>query len=189
MPQTKRRKRTPEELASLVESLGAKGMVAQDFGMRIDSDGQWYHQGGLIKRPALVKLFASILTRLDNGEYWLVTPAERGRIEVDDAPFVITRADITGTGQAREITLYTNLDDAVSLDAEHPLRMAEDGLAARPYVSLGGNLEARINRSVFYDLADLAEEENGRFILWSHGSRFDLGPTEGQEASGAEGAE
>ena len=99
--------------------------------MRIDSDGQWYHQGGLIKRQALVKLFASILTRLDNGEYWLVTPAERGGIEVDDAPFVITRADIKGTGEAREITLYTNLGDAISLDAGHPMRMAEDGLAAR----------------------------------------------------------
>lgn len=188
MPQPKRRKRTPEELASLVESLGARGMVAQDFGMRIDSDGQWYHQGGLIKRQALVKLFASILTRLDNGEYWLVTPAERGRIEVDDAPFVITRADIKGTGEAREITLYTNLGDAISLDAGHPMRMAEDGLAARPYVSLGGNLEARINRSVFYDLADLAEEESGRFVLWSHGCRFDLGPSDDQEPSD-EGAE
>lgn len=189
MPKQKRRQRTPEELASLVESLGARGMVAQDFGIRIDSDGQWYHQGGLIRRQALVKLFASILTRLDNGEYWLVTPAERGRIEVEDAPFVITRADIDGTGQAREITLYTNLDDAISLDADHPLRMAEDGLAARPYVSLGGNLEARINRSVFYDLADLAEEEAGRFILWSHGSRFDLGPAEVEAPSGHQGAE
>ena len=180
MTENKRQKRTPEELAELVETLGAKGMVAQDFGIAIDREGRWYHQGGRIERMALVKLFASILTRLDNGEYWLVTPAERGRIDVEDVPFVITRAEIKGEGKEASITLFTNLDDEIPLDADHPIRMGGDE-ANRPYVSLGGNLEARISRAIFYDLASTAETETGRFVLWSNGTGFDLGST-GEES-------
>lgn len=176
MTSSKRIKRSPEELAALVESLGAKGMVAQDFGISIDYDGTWYHQGGRIERIKLVKLFASILTRLDDGEYWLVTPAERGRIKVADVPFVIARADIEGEGRDRKITVHTNLDEVMPLDAEHPLRMGGPE-GDTPYIRVGGNLEARINRPVFYELAELAETDTGRFILWSHGTAFDLGST------------
>lgn len=172
-----RKQRTPEELAALVESLGAKGMVAQDFGIRIDRLGEWYHQGGRIRRPGLVKLFASILTRLDNGEYWLVTPAERGRIEVEDKPFVITRATIESQDGQPMITLHSNLGEGYPLDADHPMVMeGDDAAEPRPAFRLGGNLEARISRSVFYELAAMAVIEAGRFVLRSHGAAFDLGP-------------
>jgi hypothetical protein len=184
MSKQSRKNRTPEELATLVEDLGAKGMVAQDFGIRIDREGNWHHQGRRIERIALVKLFASILTRLDNGEYWLVTPAERGQIKVEDKPFVITRTDVEGEGRSRKITFYTNLDDALACDANHSIHMeeGEDTPEMRPYVKLGGNLEARISRTVYYDLADMAEAEDGRFVLWSHGACFDLGPTRENES-------
>lgn len=180
MSEQGRKQRTPEELAALVNDLGARGMLAQDFGIRIDRHGHWYHQGGRIERVALVKLFASILTRLDNGEYWLVTPAERGQIEVEDKPFVITRADIEGEGKDRGITLYTQLGQAFRLDAEHPLIMEVDGSngEAKPALKVGGNLEARISRSVFYQLAELADIEAGRFVLWAGGTGFDLGSAE-----------
>ena len=185
MADREKRKRTPQELAEMVEALAARGTMSQEFGMSIDREGRWYHQGEPIQRRGLVKLFASALTRLDNGEYWLVTPAERGRIDVEDTPFVITKNEIKGQGRDALITLYTNLDEKIPLNAEHPIRMRGDE-SERPYVALGGNLEARIGRAVFYDLAAMAETDTGRFVLWSHGTGFDLGSTEDRTQEEAE---
>jgi len=165
------------QLASLVRKLDAQGVPAQDFAMRIDMDGTWYHQGTPIRREGLVRLFASILTRLENGEYWLVTPVERGRIEVADAPFVITAMHIEGSGQAQELNFETNLGERIRLDVEHPLiiRAGEHEDEPRPYMLLRGGLEARIGRSVFYELAELAEiNDDGETGVWSAGQFFSL---------------
>ncbi len=152
-----------------------------DFDIRIARDGAWFYRNSPIGRPALVKLFASVLKRDAAGDYWLETPAERGRITVEDAPFVAVEADFAGEGERQTVTLRTNLDATVTLDAEHPLilrgNLAEE---PRPYVALGAGLEALVARSAFYALAERAVPRivDGAEVLgiWSAGRFFALGP-------------
>lgn len=152
-----------------------------DFDIRIARDGVWFYRNSPIGRPALVKLFASVLKRDAAGDYWLETPAERGRIAVDDAPFVAVEADFVGEGERQTVTLRTNLDATVTLDADHPLilrgNLAEE---PRPYVALGQGLEALVARSAFYALAERAVPRvvDGAEVLgvWSAGRFFALGP-------------
>lgn len=165
-----------QELEELVHRHAERGVAEQDFDIRIDRDGRWYHQGGLMQRPALVRMFASILTRLDDGSYWLVNPAERGRIEVEDAPFVATTMLAEGDGDGQRVRFTTNLGEEVELDADHPLRLAEGDMPGepRPYLLVRGRLEARIARQAFYDLVDCACEEDGVMGVRSHGVFFPL---------------
>ncbi len=155
-----------------------------DFDIRIARDGSWFYKNSPIGRPALVKLFASVLKRDAEGAYWLETPAERGRIVVDDAPFVAVEASFAGAGESQQLTLRTNLDALVPVDADHPLVMRGD-LAdePRPYVMLDGGLEALIARSAFYALVERAvprDVDGVRMLgLWSAGQFFVLGPDEG----------
>ncbi|MCE2516768.1 MAG: DUF1285 domain-containing protein, partial [Alphaproteobacteria bacterium] len=145
------------DLAELARKHEDNGLPAQDFDMRIDDMGTWFHQGGEIKRQALVKLFASVLTRLDDGSYWLITPAERGRIEVADAPFYAPLIEFEGEGNDGRITIITSLEDRVVLGADHTIRVEyDDGGAPRPYVNIRGGLDALLARSVYYDLAERA---------------------------------
>src|SRR5579871_2194086 len=94
-----------------------------DFGIRILRDGTWLYHGSPITRKPLVRLFSTVLRR-EGGSYWLVTPVERGRIVVDDAPFTAVEMTITGTGTDQAVSFRTNLDDTVTADAVHPLRVA-----------------------------------------------------------------
>jgi hypothetical protein len=155
-----------------------------DFEMRIDRDGVWHYQGSPIRRLPLVKLFASVLRRDPDGGYWLVTPAEQGRIEVEDAPFVAVELAAEGQGRAQRLSLRTNLDEWVTLGEEHPLRLeaAPDG-AAIPYVRVRDRLEARVARSVFYHMVELAEpgpDGDNHVGVWSAGRFFPLGlPVDG----------
>jgi len=155
----------------------------QEFDIRIAADGSWYHEDGLIARPALVRLFASVLRREADGSYWLVTPVERGRIDVDDVPFIIVAANCQGDGRDQVIRLRTNVDDEIILDADHPLVMRHppQGDDLRPYVmvrpGMQGHpgLEGRIARPVFYELAALAVEgPDGQIGVWSAGMFFSL---------------
>lgn len=157
--------------------------VPQEFDIRIAADGCWYHEGGLISRRALVKLFSSVLRREEDGSYWLVTPVERGRIEVEDAPFVIIGATITGDDGAADgteqiISFRTNVDDEFALGPENPLVMrppAGGGEDARPYVMVRDGLEALVARPVFYELAEHSVTgPDGRLGVWSGGSFFAL---------------
>jgi hypothetical protein len=163
-----------------------------DFSMRIAKDGTWFYRGSPIGRKELVCLFASVLKREPDGSYWLETPVERGRIDVDDAPFVAVEmfwrscADpFVPLGAANSeprqcLTFRTNLDEMVTADAEHPIRVAIDPRSRepRPYVTVRPGLEARINRAVFYELVALAEQETveGRAVLgvWSEGVFFPI---------------
>ena len=130
-----------------------------DLDMRIASDGTWFYLGTPIGRPALVKLFSTILKRED-GKYFLVTPVEKVGIRVDDAPFLAVEMLQEGEGASRNLTFRTNVDDIVTLDADHPLRIEEsDSGEPRPYVMVRKGLEARLNRSVFYQLVDMAEPD------------------------------
>jgi uncharacterized protein len=151
-----------------------------NLGMRIARDGAWLYRGSPIGRPSLVKLFASVLRREPDGRYWLVTPAERGRIEVEDVPFLAVELTVEGVGRRQQLIFRTNIDDIVTAGREHPLRIetAADGEPA-PYVLVRDALEARIARSVFYALVELGYVEKigdeAAFGVWSGGEFFRLG--------------
>ncbi len=148
---------------------------AGEIDIRIRANGDWYHEGALIRRFAIAKLFATIL-RIDNDEHYLVTPAEKLKIRVDDAPFVAVDMETDGEGRERRILFTTNVEDIVLADADHPILVEDRDGEPRPYVEVRGGLKALIARSVFYRLVDLAEEGPvGEFSVYSAGARFALG--------------
>lgn len=130
--------------------------------MRIARDGSWHYMGSPIPRPAMVKLFASILRHEPDDSYVLVTPAEKCQIRVDDAPFLAVEATVAGEGADRLIAFRTNVDDIVPLDAEHPLRVAVNPATGEPspYVLVRDRLEALLARPVYYQLVEMAEERS-----------------------------
>jgi hypothetical protein len=103
-----------------------------DFNMRIDRNGTWYYRGTPIGRHALVKLFSTVLRRDEEGVHWLTTPVENGRIEVEDSAFIAVELLAEGEGQSQIIRFRTNVDDTVTLDDEHPLRVAQDAETGEP---------------------------------------------------------
>src|SRR5919198_2645230 len=94
-----------------------------DLDMRIARDGTWHYRGSPINRIPLVKLFASVLRRETDGSYWLVTPAERGRVIVEDAPFIAVAVETQGAGRDQRLIFRTNLDEIVTAGPDHPLRV------------------------------------------------------------------
>src|SRR6266508_2330036 len=106
-----------------------------DIDMRIAQDGTWYYMNSPIGRKPLVKLFASVMRYDADGKYYLVTPAEKCGIRVDDAPFVAIRMTAEGEGRDQVIVFETNTDDTVAVDDAHPLRVAsEEGTGGlKPY--------------------------------------------------------
>ena len=152
-----------------------------DLDMRIARDGTWFYHGSPIGRKKLTKLFSTILSRDEDGEYWLITPVEKGRVVVDDAPFVAVALDIKDAGSAQSLCFRTNLDDEVTADAKHPIRVALDHCTGEPspYVLVRGRLEALIARAVFYQLVEIGVEETlgdeTLFGVWSAGCFFPLG--------------
>src|SRR5205809_4053530 len=122
-----------------------------DLEMRIARDGTWFYHGSPIARLPLVKLFASVLRREADGRYWLVTPAERGKIEVEDVPFLAVALTAEGEGREQQLIFTTNLDDIVTAGADNPLRVetTANGEPA-PYILVRDAIEARIPRPVFY---------------------------------------
>jgi len=156
-------------------------VLYEDLGIRIDKDGMWHYHGSPIRRKELVCVFASALSRDDAGRYWLVTPAEMGLIEVADAPLLVVEMYLAGEGDRQLISLRTNVDEIVGVDEQHPLHVERDRDTgeAIPYLRLDKRLEARLTRSVYYELAALAikAEIDGRPCMgvWSSGRLFPLG--------------
>ena len=156
--------------------------VEQQFHIKIDGDGRWYHEGGEIHRKALVRLFSTVLKRDSDGVFWLETPVEKGRIEVEDAPFIATELTVDQAGGATPDThpalrFTTNVDDHVPLNAEHPLKMlpSPDGSGLRPYIEVRDGLLAKLSRPVYYELAARAVAgDDGRIGVWSHDHFFIL---------------
>lgn len=161
-------------------AVGRKRATIDDLGMRINRDGTWCYRGSAIQRKALVCLFASVLKREADGSYWLETPVERGRVEVEDAPFVAVELFWRDCEGRQCLTFRTNLDEMVTADHDHPIRVAIDPKTRepRPYVMVRPGLEARIARAVFYELVALGQAETlgGRDILgvWSEGTFFPI---------------
>lgn len=162
----------------------------------IEKDGAWVHEGGPIRRARLARLFSTILRR-EGDDYFLVTPAEKLRIRVEDAPFVAVLMKVEGAGENQRIAFTTNLGDVVALGPDHPLTIAtaaSEGEAGAPYIEVRNGLKARIARAVFYDLAELSEprviEGAKVFGVWSAGEFFVLGPAgdKGPDNGDGEGA-
>jgi len=153
-----------------------------DIDMEIRRNGTWFYLGTPIGRPALVKLFASIL-RKDGDAYFLVTPVEKVGIRVEDAPFVAVDAEVEGEGRGQRITFTTNVEDVVTAGPEHPIRVVRDPATGEPspYVRVRRNLEALIDRKTFYRLIDRGVHEahagESWFGLWSDGAFFPVIPS------------
>jgi len=129
-----------------------------DIDIRITRQGVWFHEGDEIKRQPLVKLFSSILKR-ENDDYFLVTPEEKWRIQVEDAPFFITELSIESKGNVQALVFGSTTDDQIIADADHPVRVAVDAVSGEPspYILLRGGMEGLMSRSVYYQLADISE--------------------------------
>ena len=146
---------------------GAKGLppvhlwnppFCGDLDMRIAADGTWYYMGTPIGRPALVRLFSTILKRED-GKHFLVTPVEKVGIRVDDAPFLAVEMQKESDSRGALLRFRTNVDDWVDCDAAHRLRfeMAADG-GLTPYLHVRADLWAKVTRAIYYDLVDMGAE-------------------------------
>jgi hypothetical protein len=138
-----------------------------DLDIRIARDGTWFYLGTPIGRPALVKLFSNIL-KLEEGKYYLVTPVEKVGITVEDAPFVAVDFDVTGTGEAQELTFLTQVGDRVVAGPAHALRVVRDAVTGEPspYVMIRAGLEALIDRKSFYRLVDLGAHHPHAGASW-----------------------
>ena len=143
--------------------------AASDSLMQIKADGRWFHDGGEITRPAMIRAFASLLRRDGNGQHWLVTPHEKQSIAVDDAAF--SAVDVVRQGGALVFRLST--DDDVVAGADHPL--IARGTADLPaiYLAVRHGTEARLNRSTWLQLVELADPA---LSVTSQGARFSLVP-------------
>ncbi|HAK51116.1 MAG TPA: DUF1285 domain-containing protein [Gammaproteobacteria bacterium] len=145
-----------------------------DIDMTIEADGSWTYLGTPITRDRLAHLFSTVLRREQDGEYYLVTPVEKCRIKVVDAPFIAVLLQELGDGKDQSLTLTTNMADEVTVDAEHPLRVVEDAGETLIYAMVRNGLEAKLSRNVYYQLAELLVEENGEVGAWSENVFFPL---------------
>lgn len=151
-----------------------------DIGLAILADGTWSYQGSPIRREGMVRLFARVLRRDEDGHHYLVTPAEKVDVTVADAPFLAVELHAEGWGTGQRLTFRTNVDDLVVCDGEHPLRFAVEPATGgfKPYVLVRGRLEALVTRALTFDLAELAvpfgSDEPDRLGVWSGGTWFEL---------------
>ena len=155
--------------------------VERDIDLVISRDGVWNYLGSPIKRPRLVRLFASVLRR-DGDDYYLVTPVEKCRITVEDVPFQVVLMNVTGEGISTCLQVTTDMGEVIPVDDEHPLRIIQDGAQWIPYVVIRDGMEARLNRNVYYQLADLMIPGkhltlDGEWLgVWSHENFFPMLP-------------
>jgi hypothetical protein len=161
-----------------------KPQLSGDMDLLIDREGRWIHEGGEIKRPAMVKLFASILV-YEEGDYFLITPVEKWRIKVEVAPLFVIAAERETRDGCQAIKLTTRTGDIVVVDSQHPLSMQPFPGSAEPLplVLIRRNLQALLSRNVFYQIVEWAAEisddqntsETHELSISSMGSVFVLG--------------
>ena len=144
--------------------------TSEDYNIRITADGTWWHESRPVTRPGLAKLFASVLSRDEAGAYWLTTPAERGQVMVEDAPFVAVEM----AKRSETLAFRTTLDDWVEAGPGHPLFFNAEG---RLYINVRDRLDALLARPVYYELMGLAAAgPQGRLGVTSNGVFFPLEP-------------
>ncbi len=147
--------------------------------MRIAANGQWFHEGSPITRPAMVRAFASLLTRDETGQHWLVTPHERLAIAVDDAAFIATDLEVRADAQGRTALAFRiHTDEFVIAGPDHPIRAAGDSDTPALYLGVRHGTEARLNRSTYGQLIDhaLSVSGDGALSVESLGLSFALAP-------------
>lgn len=142
-----------------------------DSHMRIAADGRWYHEGGEITRPAMVRAFSALLMRDDGGQHWLMTPEDRHSIEVDDAAFIAV--DVKQDDDA--LIFRLNTDDLVIAGTDHPIIARGDADVPAIYLGVRHGTEARLNRSTYGQLIDMALE-GGDLTIFSKSEKFTLVP-------------
>ena len=148
------------------------------YNVLVDTGGVWLYRESPIRRDALVKLFAGVLSKEADGRTYLVTPAEKVDVVVGDAPFLAVDMESRAEGRGQELIFTTNVGDIVACGPRHPLRFAlqEPGGGMKPYVLVRGRLEALLTRALAFDLAERAVEEirDGRPVagVWSGGAFF-----------------
>ena len=152
-----------------------------DIDMRIARDGTWFYLGTPIGRAPMVKLFSSILKR-EGDAYFLVTPAEKVGIKVDDAPLLAVDVTATGQGQAQVLRFVTKTEDEVEADADHPITVRLTNDEPAPYIHVRAGLNALIDRKSFYRMIELGcheVQQDGQswFGLWSKGQFFKIIPS------------
>ena len=148
-----------------------------DSEMRIARDGTWYHQGAPIGRPAMVRLFSTILRREPDGGFVLVTPVEKLDITVEDAPFVAVAMKVDGAGRDASLTFQLSTGELVTAGPDHPIHFTHDANGPRPYVLVRDGLEALVARPVYYELAGLALAGDAAPAgVWSDGAFFAFEP-------------
>lgn len=146
-----------------------------DSGIRIARDGSWHHDGSPIDRPAMVRLFSSLLRREPDGSHVLVTPVEKLSVTVEVAAFVAVAMESEGAGRERRIALQLNSGDALLLGPDHRLRVVQEENGPLPLVEVRGGLEAVLARPVYYELARTALDEGADPPgVWSRGEFFPL---------------
>lgn len=183
--------RTPDDIAkSLGGAQKSSGLPPLDqwhpelsgnMDLVITRDGQWLFKGEPIAREATVKLFSTILRRESDGDYYLVTPVEKWRIQVEDTPLLAHGMEVKGEGPEQVITLTTNMGEILEIGEQHPLHVGSypDNGQPRPVIEVRNGVEARLVTSAFYDLAGLAEEMEvaGKTVygVLSHGKFWEIG--------------
>ncbi|MCY4228692.1 MAG: DUF1285 domain-containing protein [Gammaproteobacteria bacterium] len=151
-----------------------------DIGLSIDRSGRWFYKGSEITRERMLKFFASLLV-LEKDQYFLITPQIRYPIFVEEYPLMAIDIESQGQGEERRIYLLTNMDDIVLVNRDNPLRFEQNPATGQvlPTVQVRDNLKAKLTRSVYYQLVDLAVEtprdfpdDGSDFHVWSDGERF-----------------
>jgi hypothetical protein len=150
-----------------------------DMDLRIDREGRWLHESIEIKKPAIVKLFASLL-KAEGRDYYLVSPTEKWQIQVDIAPLYVVNAERIIREDTQVISLSTSTDDHILLDIDHPLCMQQFNGVYMPIVTVRNNLKGLVSRSVFYQLVEWGisrSKLDGKceHIIESFGCEFSLG--------------
>ncbi len=182
----------PDALAAHIESVKPGGQslppvdtwtpeFSGDIDIRITRDGQWLFKDTPLKREAITRLFSTILRREQDGEFYLVTPVEKWRIQVEDAPLIAHTLTVTGQGAEQKLTVTTNMGETLVIGEAHPLVVGSypDSDEPRPVVSVRHGITARLTTSAFYDLAALVSETGAEeppvFGVWSGGVLFKIG--------------
>lgn len=152
-----------------------------EIDIRIARDGTWLHEGRPVARQELVRLFSTILRR-DGDDYYLVTPVEKMRIAVEDAPFLAVLLDVRDSGRGQQLVFTTNVGDETIAGHDNPIRVVtQTDNEPAPYVHVRRGLEARISRNVYYQLTDIAVPNESAAAdmlgVWSSGVFFPLGPS------------
>ena len=161
--------------------------VQKDMGLRISRDGAWHYLGSPIVRPSLVRLLSRVMKR-EGEDFFLVSPAEQLRIEVEDAPFLAVELECSGESQSQRLIFRTNVDDVVIAGKAHPIWVNEDPLSGEPapYIEVRDGLWALINRSVYYELAERvipSPNSPGQLGVFSEGCFFELGSVDASDCA------